>query len=166
MRILTYVQWQEPSPRIWRWTQSHKYFGFFGNKGDILPFFLSVPDSKSRNIPEVVSVRRWAVGVLGIWKGRGSWVKGGANGVSLQATWDRGGRFLSQLGGCQVSRRGYKGETKGSQQGERKARGVAPCIYVTVLVYVMEWLDDWMMPVIVYIIIIIGINVGNNLNSV
>ena len=46
----------------------------------------SVPDNKSRNIPEVVLVRRWAVGVLGIWKGRDSWVKGGANGVSLQAT--------------------------------------------------------------------------------
>ncbi len=25
-------------------------------------------------------------GVLGIWKGRDNWVKGGANGVSLQAT--------------------------------------------------------------------------------
>jgi hypothetical protein len=30
---------------------------------------------------------------------------------------------LSQLGGCQVSRRGYKGETKRSQQGERKSQG-------------------------------------------
>jgi hypothetical protein len=46
----------------------------------------SVPDSKSRNIPEVVIVRRGAVGVLGIWKGWDSWVKGGANRVSLQAT--------------------------------------------------------------------------------
>jgi hypothetical protein len=45
-----------------------------------------VPDSKSRNIPEVVFVRRWAVGVLGIWKGWDSWVRNGANGVSLQAT--------------------------------------------------------------------------------
>jgi hypothetical protein len=45
-----------------------------------------VPDSKIRNIPEVVLVRRWAVGVRGIWKGWDSWVKGGANGVSLQAT--------------------------------------------------------------------------------
>ncbi len=47
---------------------------------------LCVPDSKSRNIPEVVVVRRWAVGVLGIWEGWDSWVKGGANRVSLQAT--------------------------------------------------------------------------------
>ncbi len=39
-----------------------------------------VPDNKSRNIPEVVLVRRWAVGVLGIWRGGVSWVKGGANG--------------------------------------------------------------------------------------
>jgi hypothetical protein len=45
-----------------------------------------VPDSKSRNIPEVVIVRRWAVGVLGIWRGWDSWGKGGANRVSLQAT--------------------------------------------------------------------------------
>ncbi len=44
-----------------------------------------VPDSKSRNIPEVIIVRRWAVGVLGIWGGWDSWVKGGANRVSLQA---------------------------------------------------------------------------------
>jgi hypothetical protein len=45
-----------------------------------------VPDSKSRNIPEVVLVRRRAVGVLGIWRGGVGWVKGVANGVSLQAT--------------------------------------------------------------------------------
>jgi hypothetical protein len=48
----------------------------------------SVPDNKSRNIPEVVLVRRWEVGVLGIWRGGVGWVKGGANGVSLSATWD------------------------------------------------------------------------------
>jgi hypothetical protein len=47
---------------------------------------LFVPDDKSRNIPEVVLVRRWAVRVLGIWRGGVRWVKGGANGVSLQAT--------------------------------------------------------------------------------
>ncbi len=45
-----------------------------------------VPDSKSRNIPEVVLVRRWVVGILGIWRGGVGWVKGGAVGVSLQAT--------------------------------------------------------------------------------
>jgi hypothetical protein len=47
---------------------------------------LPVPNSKSRNIPEVVVVRRGAGGALGIWGGWVSWVKGGANGVSLQAT--------------------------------------------------------------------------------
>jgi hypothetical protein len=50
-----------------------------------LPQEGSVPDRRSRNIPEVVLVRRWAVGVLGIWKGR-VWVRGGSRGVSLQAT--------------------------------------------------------------------------------
>jgi hypothetical protein len=79
-----------------------------------------VPDNESRNIPEVVLVGRWAVGVLGIWRGRDSWVKGGANGVSLQATWDWGGRFLSQLGGCQVSRRGCKGGQRGASKGREK----------------------------------------------
>jgi hypothetical protein len=48
--------------------------------------FIIVPNSKSRNIPEVVIARRGAGGVLGIWGGWVSWVKGGANGVSLQAT--------------------------------------------------------------------------------
>jgi hypothetical protein len=47
---------------------------------------IGVPVSKSRNIPEVVLVRRWAVGVLEIGGGGVGWVKGGANGVSLQAT--------------------------------------------------------------------------------
>jgi hypothetical protein len=45
-----------------------------------------VPDSKSRNVPEVVLVRRWAVEILGVWRGGVGWVKGGAIGVSLQAT--------------------------------------------------------------------------------
>ncbi len=63
-------------------------------------FVTIVPDSKSRNIPEVFIVRRGASRVLGIWRGWVSWVKGGANGVSLQATWEGGGRFLSQLEGA------------------------------------------------------------------
>ncbi len=58
-------------------------------------------------------MRRWAVGVLGIWKGEG-----------LSEGWDKGGQFTSnlrqswtisvQLGGFQVSRKGYKGGAKGS----------------------------------------------------
>jgi hypothetical protein len=46
----------------------------------------TVPVSKSRNIPKVVLVRCWAVGVLGIWRGGVGGVRGGAKGVSLQAT--------------------------------------------------------------------------------
>jgi hypothetical protein len=45
---------------------------------------LNVPDRRIRNIPEVVLVRRWAVGVLGIWR---VWVKGG----------EREGQFTSNL---------------------------------------------------------------------
>jgi hypothetical protein len=44
-------------------------------------------------------------------------VKGGANGVSLQA------RFPSQLGGFQVSRGGLKAEERGGGKGRLKARG-------------------------------------------
>ncbi len=45
-----------------------------------------VPDSKSRNIPEVVFLWRGAF-VLGVfWRQGVGGVKGGANGVSLQAT--------------------------------------------------------------------------------
>jgi hypothetical protein len=43
--------------------------------------------------------------------------------VSLQATRDQGGRFLSQLGGFQVSRRGYEGEERGSSKGRLKKQG-------------------------------------------
>jgi hypothetical protein len=43
-----------------------------------------VPDRRRRN-PEVVLVRRWVIGVLGIWRGR-VWGKGETGEVSLQAT--------------------------------------------------------------------------------
>jgi hypothetical protein len=45
-----------------------------------------VPDNKSRNIPEVVFVRRWAVGVLGIWREGVGWARGGSRWVSLSPT--------------------------------------------------------------------------------
>jgi hypothetical protein len=44
-----------------------------------------VPDRRHRIGPEVVVVRRWAIWVLGIWRGR-VWEKGGSGEVSLQAT--------------------------------------------------------------------------------
>ncbi len=50
------------------------------------PCVLLVPDNKSRNVPEVVVVRRWAVGIWDFGREGVGWVKGGANGVSLQAT--------------------------------------------------------------------------------
>jgi hypothetical protein len=45
-----------------------------------------VPDRRSRIVPEVVLVRRWAIGVLGIWRGEG-----------LGEGWDKGGQFTSNL---------------------------------------------------------------------
>jgi hypothetical protein len=87
----------------------------------VVPVISSVPDSKSRNIPEVVVVRRGAGGVLGIW---GGW-------VSLGEGWGKRGQFTSNMrgrwtipvttGGCQVSRREHKGNTKGSKG--KPARG-------------------------------------------
>ncbi len=67
---------------------------------------------------------------MGFWELEGGGVgeRVGPGEVSLQATWDQGGRILSQLGGFQVSRRGLKeGQrgTKRSQQGGIKARGSA-----------------------------------------
>jgi hypothetical protein len=48
--------------------------------------FVSVPDNKSRNNPEVVLVRRWAVGVLGSWTGG-----------ELGEGWGKWGQFTSNL---------------------------------------------------------------------
>jgi hypothetical protein len=47
---------------------------------------LSVPDRRHRIVPEVILVRRWAIGVLGIWKGEG-----------LEKGWGKGGQFTSNL---------------------------------------------------------------------
>ncbi len=44
-----------------------------------------VPYRRRRIVPEVVLVRRWVVGVLGIWRGEGLG-KGETGEVSLQAT--------------------------------------------------------------------------------
>ncbi len=49
--------------------------------------------------------------------------------VSLRATQERGGQFLSQLGGFQVSRRGQRGR-KGELARGDKSKGNAPCIVV------------------------------------
>ncbi len=46
--------------------------------------------------------------------------------ISLRATWDQGGRILSQQGGFQVS--------KGDQQGEIKSKGKAPIQYILRLI--------------------------------
>ncbi len=50
---------------VLRWQQENQ--PFVHDKTGALP----VPDRRRRVVPEVVLVRRWAVGVLGIWKGEG-----------------------------------------------------------------------------------------------
>jgi hypothetical protein len=50
----------------------------------------SVPDGRSRIIPEVNLVRHWAVRVLGIWRGEGlgeGWAKGGQFTSNLRPRW-------------------------------------------------------------------------------
>ncbi len=78
------------------------------------------------------------VGILG----RGVYEPGEGNGVvSLRATWERGGRILSQQGGFQVSREGLERGAKGNQQGKEKARGMGRVHMNHVLVvYLMECL--------------------------
>ncbi len=84
------------------------------------------PDCSWGRLSEALG--NWGSGNL---EGGGFGERVGTGEVSLQATWDRGGRILSQLGGFQVSRRGLKGEqgetkgiTKGISKGRKKARGM------------------------------------------
>jgi hypothetical protein len=80
-----------------------------------------VPDRRRRTGPEVVLVRCWATKGSGNLEGGGVGKKGGTGEVSSQATWDRGGRILSQLGGFQVSRKGSKGEQRGAKGNRVKS---------------------------------------------
>ncbi len=66
---------------------------------------------------------------LNAYCGRGVYEPGEGNGeVSLRATWERGGRILSQQGGFQVSREWWKGGKRESARGKR-SKGNVPCIY-------------------------------------
>ncbi len=56
--------------------------------------------------------------------------------VSLQATWDQGGRILSQQGGFEVSKRDKERGAKENQQGEKKQGDNATCI-VNLNVYII-----------------------------
>jgi hypothetical protein len=62
-------------------------FHFCSTNFSIAESIILVPDNKSRNIPEVVYVRRWVVGVLGIWREGVGWERGGSRWVSLSLTW-------------------------------------------------------------------------------
>jgi hypothetical protein len=95
---------------------------------------VTVRDTKSQNIPEVVVVRRGAGGVLGSWGGGWvNWVKGSKWGQFTSNP--RGRRTIPVTSeGSQVSGKGHKGGSKGELAGEaRGARGIAPCIHVSVM---------------------------------
>ena len=78
----------------------------------------------------------WGSGNL---EGGGFGERVGTGEVSLKATWDRGGRILSQLGGFQVSRKGVKGVRKGSKgesaRGDKKQGECAMYIAICARVY-------------------------------
>jgi hypothetical protein len=56
----------------------------------------------------------------------------GDEGISLRATWDQGGRILSQQGGFQVSKGAKKGEQKGNQQGESATCSLSLNVYIMI----------------------------------
>jgi hypothetical protein len=59
--------------------------------------------------------------------------------ASLRATWEQGGRILSQQGGFQVSKRGANGakgnRRKQEARGDNKARGMRHVHIIFVRVY-------------------------------
>jgi hypothetical protein len=88
-------------------------------------------------------VRRWAVGVLGVWKGEGQLGEG----------WGTWGQFTSNLRPrwtipvtarrVPSKEQGIQGGDKGEPaRGEQKARGIAPCILYMQLYWYMQW-NDW-----------------------
>jgi hypothetical protein len=94
---------------------------------------VTVLDTESQNIPEVVVVGRGAGGMPGIWEGWVNWVKGSKWG---QFTSNLRGRWTIPIttGGCQVSERGIQGGGKReSARGTRGTRGIASCTYATVV---------------------------------
>ncbi len=141
-----------------------------GRAGPILFSYrkIIVPNGKSRNIPEVVIVRRGAGGVLGIGKG-------GSIGWRVEQTGSvyklPRGRCTIPIttGGCQVSRREHKGNTKGCKgKPARGGKSKWECaMYIcNCIVCATEWLDAELMTLFIVYIIIIRMNVVDNLNSV
>ncbi len=65
----------------------------------------------------------------------GVYEQGEGNGeFSLRATWEQGGRILSQLGGFQVSKGRRMGSKRNERKGEQKGKGITLqyCILIRV----------------------------------
>ncbi len=81
----------------------------------------------------VLRSSQWGAGLFGFWEFGGG--GGGSGEVSLQATWDRGGRILSQLGGFQVSGKGKKGRQREISKGSKEQGECAMYIVICVRVH-------------------------------
>jgi hypothetical protein len=94
---------------------------------------VSILDTKSQNIPEVVVVRRGAGGILGSWGGVGQLGEGEQTGSVYkqpEREVDDSCHNWREPSKWKRTQRGGKGKLAG---GARGARGIAPCIYVTVM---------------------------------
>ncbi len=75
-------------------------------------------------------MRRWVIGVLGIWRGRvlgKGWGKGGQFTSNLRPRWTdpvTARRVSSKKKGVKREAKGSKGEARGVRRGEEIARGV------------------------------------------
>ncbi len=103
-----------------------------------------VLDSKSRNIPEVVIVRRGAGGVLGIG---GGWVSGGRVGqtgsVYKQPEREVDDSCHNRRVPSKYSRREHKGGQGETSKGEG-SKGKCAMYMCNCIVCATEWLNVWM----------------------
>jgi hypothetical protein len=103
----------------------------------------------------------------------GFWEMGGVG--QLGEGWSKRGQFTSNLrgrwtipvtaGGCQVSRRGHKGEQRGARGISKRESGEMRHVYMQLCCMCKWTIERWMIIIIVYIIIT-RMNVVDNLNSV
>jgi hypothetical protein len=103
---------------------NHDSHEFIRDSGTVANTKCSGPGSQCCDVVLVKgcinSVKPQGVGISG-WGADGEGWKCGE--ISLQATWDQGGRILSQQRGFQVSEGDQEREAKGNQQRRKRIRG-------------------------------------------
>jgi hypothetical protein len=134
----------------------------------VFKFSVTVPDSKSGNIPEVIIVRR---GQLGFWEfGKGGtvgWRVGQVGSVYKQPETEvddscHSWKVPSKWKGTQ---RGHKREARGNLQGEQGEQGEMRHVYIWLYCMCWRMIERQNVASIVYIIIT-RMSVVDNLNSV